>query len=287
MPVQLQMGHNEMPEWMRKEHQELAAAARALGQQPYQGYDQRQRVPGLNDEMKQALDISSGLPYDIGRLEYNIMGQNFRKHLMHPTKGEEGIKLMSPFINHVLDRNQNRTLQRLENEIMPSIAARFLRLGQHGSSRHANFIQNALQKTTAEMRAEELALKHHAYEDAMKTALQDRLRHLEATKAYTALPGIKHENWLRGINRIMNAGLLKRDMAKERAELEYREFLRQQEYPYEMLSRRAGIIHGIPHTTSYQHYVNTPRAQQPRMDIFGQVGAGAANLMALKHLFGL
>ncbi len=63
-------------------------------------------------------------------------------------------------------------------------------------------------------------------------------------------------------------------------DIAHQDFLRQQNYPLEMIGAHASVLHGVPRTSQEMSYQQAPAT--PQLNVLGQLGNLAGNIYAAR-----
>jgi hypothetical protein len=288
MPVQMQVAAQNIPEWMQKEAQELSGIAAGLQRQQFPKYDIGKRIVPLENipGMREAM-LAAAAPIRHGEKEFAEARQAALEAQRGVNPGDIAHRVrQSRILAQELDPIFSRAKRAFSESIAPKIEARFLRLGQHGSSRHAHFLQNASADIAERLHDIEKAHSAKMWEQASKELESEKLRKLEASRLGMLMPNIISNIENEAANRQMNILMMQHAQAQRAASMGYEDFMREQMWPQEQLALRASLLHGIPYSRQHVQYSHEAAPQEPRMNFMGQLGAGAANLLALQNLLG-
>jgi len=224
------------------EAQQRAFANYQRGYEPYAG----DRLAGFNDLLQQAERLSNQTgkysPY-FDRAQQNI------------NRGSESfLNNYQPYLNprqdallRGIEEEGNRALK---EKVLPGIDARYIALGQHGSSRHAQMAKRAtrdLQRQIANSQEEALS---RGYGQALKGFADDRARELESGRLLSEL-GIGRQSYNTAqIRALQEAGLLRHERDQTERDFAYEMWKERQRHPSESLANYFSILAGTPFVPS-------------------------------------
>jgi hypothetical protein len=155
-------------------------------------------------------------------------------------------RYMNPYEQHVVDNIERKGQRILTEKMLPELDARFIGLGQHGSSRHAKLAREAARDVSAEIAAQQGDAMSRGYENAMQGFNYDKARQLEAAAALTKLGVTQQATKMADIEALQKSGLMTQDQAQRALDLQYEQFKERQRFPYEQLSFLLSALQANP-----------------------------------------
>jgi hypothetical protein len=275
MPYVIGSQFEQLPPWYQTILRNFIEQTESLRQQQYPQY-QGERIA----ELPPTLLRSQALAGERGRHEpYYQQAQE----LLGSTRGvpyrERLAPYLNPYIENVVSNIGKKGQRLLKENILPQLEAQFVRLGQHGSSRHKDLALRAARDLEEAILEKQEAALARGYEQAGQTQQQERLREIEQARSLGQLgSGAQQEQR-------QQAGLLNLLGGQEQAHRQnvlneqQAEFWRRQMWPQQNLAQQAATLHGIPQPpgTAYSTGYTPPQAI-PTLSPLGQAGGIAAQL---------
>jgi len=268
----------QMPDWYKNQVESAMTRAQNLANEPYRHYG-GQRVFPLSREQLRASELAQreGVyePYfnTAQSLMGNIAQQTFPGMHQH---------YMNPYEQHVIRNMENESMRTLGEKILPAIENKFVRLGQHGGSRHRDLTLRAtrdLQNDLAERRHRALA---HGYEQSAQQFATDQARRLMSARELANLGQMKHAGHVADIASLEQTGANKQRQGQLAHDIDYQNFLREVAAPAERMSQWASVVHGMPYSTA-THVYDNPLAAPPQMNTVGNLGNLASSMFAMRQ----
>jgi hypothetical protein len=144
MPYVVGGQFEQLPEWYRDILRSFIEQTESLRKQAYPEY-QGARIAALPDYILKSYDLAK---QQFGKYEPYY---NQAQTLLTPSTVPYGKQLeqyMSPYIQNVVEGIGKKGKRVLTEQILPTLEAKFVGLGQHGSSRHKDLSLRAARKTT-------------------------------------------------------------------------------------------------------------------------------------------
>lgn len=267
-----------IPKWLSDYTQGLIGRANIVAAEPYQAYE-GPRISGFHPDQMAAFDITrqgagSWIPAMGAAAEQfqSAGGVNplnvAAPFLMQAGQqwGDQGTvdQYMDPYIQNVLDRQASLSQRNLDENILPSLQSAFIGSGAFGSDRMAELAGQMGRDSAEGLQEQQLAALSGAYGQAGQMFGQDRARMLQTGLGAGTLAGQGAELSLaagqqmgalgealqgaqfRDAAAMEAIGAQQRGLQQGSLDLAYQDFLRQQNYPREMVDWMSQIIRGLP-----------------------------------------
>lgn len=256
-----------MPPWLEGAYQSIAAQAEALRKREYEPYT-KPRVAQLSDYPEYgranelaAQSVGEYAPY-LSRASglYNRAAETFPEHAE---------AYMNPYQQQVIKNLQERAGETFKEQILPQLESTFVGAGQHGSMRHQELAARAardMQKAVNEQTAQSLM---HGYDMAGKLYNADVARQGEIAQGIGSLGGLSQAGRLADIALLQEIGGMQHGEQQNKLNLQYQDWLNQQNYPWNQLSQQSALLHGVPETK--QSYGASQTQGQPQWNTAGNL----------------
>jgi|SRR5882724_1149801 len=184
---------------------------------------------------------------------------------------------MNPYQEQVANRMSQLGNRNFTENILPALEAKFVRLGQHGGSRHAQLAQRAARDTQNEISAMQGQLMHHGYGQAAARHAEDQARKLKTAELDAMLGKTTQAQHLIDTTSLGGAGAHERENAQALIDLSREEQERMHGHKARQLSHAAGIAHGTRLESPY--WVPHERQSMGGKDYLKAAMQGAAMVM--------
>lgn len=232
----------DIPPYLAQAFREAAERAIKLSREeyrPYEGERLGQYNPMLHQAEQMAGSIQGGYdPY-------------FNRALGHVRRGSESfLENYRPYLNprqeSLLRGIEEEGQRALKEKVLPGLEARYISLGQHGSSRHAKMARRAAKDVQTEIgnRQEEALSKD--YNQALRSFSEDRARELEAANLLAKLGTSRQSANIAKIRALQEAGLLRHERDQLERDWEYELWKEARRHPSESLAHYFSILQGVP-----------------------------------------
>lgn len=273
-----------IPQWLSDYTQGLIARANAVageGYIPYTG----PRVAGLNQDQLNAFDVVrnniGGWNDEVGQAGQTIQGGLTQAMPYFGKAGEstpEAVqRYMDPYVGNVIDRAKLEANRNWEENLMPSISARFIRGGQPGSTAHQELLQRGARDVTEGLNSQSLAALSGAFNTAGSQFATDAARFgnlgsaigslgIQGGQALGNLGQLESNLNLRDAAALQGVGETEQNQAQRNLDTAYGDFQAQRDYPRQQVDWLNSIIKGVPHDTSGTTTSTGPASQyQPSL----------------------
>lgn len=186
---------------------------------------------------------------------------------------------MNPYTQDVVNKIREEGMKTLNEGILPSLEAQFIRRGAHGGSRHAGLAARAARDTQGEILARQAQALHSGYGQAAQLFGNDQLRKFQHGQDIRQIGGLQSGSNLADITALMDMGRYKQSHEQHGKDNEYYNYMRKRNEPLELLERQSAMLKGMPAPISQYGYASTPA--NPQLNTPGQIGSAAAQLLGM------
>jgi hypothetical protein len=264
MATQTTQTQTILPQWYTDYATNLLSRARTATEQPYQRYDVA-RIAPFQQEQQQAFDL-----YKQGMGSYQPYLSSATQQLGRGTGSftDPGVsqQYMNPYIQNVISGIGSTAARNLSENILPQLNRTFVGGGTFGGSRSAEFMRRAVRDTQSQALGKQMEAMADAYKSGADLYGTEASRALEGARQYAQLGDTAEDRRLRELSGLESIGQKRQELAQTSADLAYRDFERQRDYPLTQLQQLAGIG-GTPSAQG----TGTTISQQP-----GTSGLGSA-----------
>lgn len=273
MPFMSNQQFVELPPHEQKYYSEMMAQANAEREKEYQPYG-GERIAPFPQELNQAQNLTAN---GVGREQ-----QMFDRAEASIGKGKKPFhenyeQYMNPYHNAVIRQLSQEGNRNFTQNILPALEARFLRLGQHGSSRHADLSMRAAADFQRELLSRQQQSLSSGYQQAGQMYNAQQLRELEAANQLSNLATTRQGSRFSDIAGLEGVGKYKQQQDQAILDTKYQDWLRSLEHRQQKLSFQNAMMQGMPSQGINQSYYQTPTPQQ--MNLSGQFGPLALGLL--------
>lgn len=192
---------------------------------------------------------------------------------------------MNPYQQAVLQQLSEEGNRNFKENIMPALDARFVKLGQFGSTNHVNLGLRAARDFQKELLSRQQQALHSGYEKASDIYNSQQNRHIDATLHHANISNLKQAARLADANALESIGRYKQQHRQSELDTQYQEYLRQLHEPIRRMEQQAAILHGIPNfsssSTAFSETPNTAPTSAP-----SNIGNIASSLLAARLMGG-
>lgn len=282
MPFTTATEYQGLPDWVQKPLKESVSEAHGYAKEPYKPYPSP-RLAEIPDDIK--------LSHENGRKNLNSYLPFLMEAESMARKGQEPFSMhveeyMNPYRKNVTDQIASEGNRNFIENILPALEGKFVRLGQHGGSRHANMSLRAardLQKEILDRQTQSLAT---GYQQAGQMYNADRAKQLEAASQLGNIGTLQQAGMLSDMAMLENQGRYQQQQKQAGLDIDYQDFLRQMEHPMQRLTYLQSILQGLPtqNLGMHQSFYQTPAT--PQMNVLGQLGTLAGNIWGSRMMRG-
>ncbi len=297
-----------MPRWLSDYVQGTIARANAIGGEEYQTYPGA-RIAGFTDEQEQAygmiddnigawqpgLERAGALTQAAGEVDPLSTAQPYLDAANQRLPGQIG-EYMDPFIGHVLNRQETIARRGFEERTLPSLQDAFTRAGHFGSDRMMDMAGRATRDFNEGLTEQQLAALSGAYgqagqffqtDAARQGALGQTAGELDLAGGELGLRAGRQEATLADQTSRLGytdaasleaVGRERQNLGQRSADLAYRDFSEQRDYPRDTIDWMSTVVRGMPtsRTTSTSSTGPAEIYQPSPLSQFGSVVTGLA-----------
>jgi hypothetical protein len=239
MATQTTQTQTILPQWYTDYATNLLSKARTATEQPYQRYDVA-RIAPFQQEQQQAFDL-----YKQGMGSYQPYLSSATQALGRGTGSftDPGVsqQYMNPYIQNVISGIGSTAARNLSENILPQLNRTFIGGGTFGGSRSAEFTRRAVRDTQSAALGKQMEAMADAYKSGADLYGTEAGRALEGARQYAQLGDTAEDRRLRELSGLESIGAKRQELAQTSADLAYRDFERQRDYPLTQLQQLAGI----------------------------------------------
>lgn len=241
------------PEWWQAAAQGLITRASQVAGQDYQPYS-GPRIAGLDPLQTQAInsagDYIPGVNTAFSGAKDNLTGAG------NLFDSNEFNQFMSPYTDNVVNRIADLGARNLSEKLLPEVNDTFIRAGQFGSSRNADFTARALRDTQESILGQQANALQSAQDSAMNAYSTAKGRQLQTGQAQGALGQLIGSESRDQLSKMLELGGVNQAQDQKNLDLATKDFENQVNYPQKMLEMMNSIIRGYAGnlgqtTTSY------------------------------------
>jgi len=265
----------KIPEELAPFYKDILGKAQALykektaeGFQPYQGPTIAQFTP----EQEQAFTGLAGLTGQQAPVFQEAM--DMTRAAAAPMTSEQLTEYMSPYQQAVVDIEKREAQKQYESQVVPQLAAKAATTGGFGGSRQA--ILEGMAADTQQRLLGDIQAKgsQQAYEDAVKRFAADRQASGQAGAQLAQMAPQQFKAQLGEFGALQTVGEQKQRQAQTALDEAFRQYTREQEYPYTTLGRYQATVTGAPIGTT-QFAAPTPPPPTLGQTLIGGLGTAA------------
>lgn len=280
MPYITSVQLEKLPPYIREAYKDAAEKAQQLYRRQYVPYPNSRQAP-IDEDIFEAhrrgrAGVGEYKPY---LNEAHGLARNASEAF--PQRVGE---YMNPYTEHVTDRIAEEGGRTFRERILPQLEAQFIRLGQHGSSRHQELSQRAARDLQSEILSKQMQSLERGYHQAGQTFNADMARRMIGAEQIGGLGQAQQAGNLADIATLEGQGkyLQMQDQAKK--DLQFSNFLRQQGHEEKKLASYMAHMQGIPYESSQVKVHQLPGT--PQMNMMGNLGNLAGQLWGARAMAG-
>jgi len=252
--------NTQSPDWWQAASQALIAKASQVTGQPYQTYS-GPRIAELSGNQKNAINNAGAyIPgvnstFDASKANITAGGELFNEADMN--------KFMSPYTDNVVNRIAELGGRNLSENLLPAVNDTFIKSGQFGSSRNADFTLRALRDTNESVLGQQAQALESAQKNAMDSYQSALGRQLTSGQSLGALGQITGNENRAQLEELMKMGIIEQGQNQANLDLATKDFENQTNYPLKQLETLNSILRGYGAnlgTTSTSYSAANPAA---------------------------
>ena len=265
----------KIPEEIAPYYKDILGKAQALykektaeGFQPYQGPTIAQFTP----EQEQAFTGLAGLAGQQAPVFTEAM--DMTRAAGAPMTAEQMTQYMSPYQQAVTDIEKREAQKQYESQVVPALAAKAATTGGFGGSRQA--ILEGMAADTQQRLLSDIQAKgsQQAYQDAVQRFQADRQAAGQAGAQLAQMAPAQFKAQLGEFGALQTVGEQRQRQAQTALDEAFRQYTREQEYPYTTLGRYQATVTGAPIGTT-QFAAPTPPPPTLGQTLIGGLGTAA------------
>ncbi len=249
------VGSDQMPSWWQAAAQGIISRASQIAAEPYKSYT-GPRVAGFDSLQQDA--INNATNYQSGVNNTIEQGVGLTQQGGQLFNRGDFDQFMSPYTDNVVNRIAELGQRNLSENLLPEVNDTFIRAGQFGSSRNADFTLRALRDTNESILGQQATALENANNQAMSAYQGAQDRQINAGNQLGALGtamGTESRNQLTQQNAF---GAQAQDQAQKNLDIAYQDFLAQKNAPIDNLNIVNSAIRGYQPTPTTTQYSTNP-----------------------------
>lgn len=232
---------SSLPPYLAAAYRQAAERGLTLSREPYQHYAHRtlaNRPESINRSLNMANETGVYAPYlrDAEALA--------RRGTEHFTRGHHAYK--DPYQERLVNNLATEGQRTFKEKVMPELNARFIRLGQYGSTKHAKMARNAARDIQRETLAQQEEALSHGHQQSMQAFNLDRSRALQAAGLMNQLGVARQATQLEDIRALREAGMITQGQEQAMLDQLHEQWKEERRHPYEKLMEYFRVLQGTP-----------------------------------------
>jgi hypothetical protein len=288
MPMMSQQSVDELPPFLRDRYVAMVEKAEGYGREPFQHY-RGDRIAEIPEELKRAHEMAyTGMGREMPMLEE---ASNQARQAFNPFYGinpDTGVtnaqQYMNPYNRQVVSQIAEEGNRNFTENVLPALEARFVRLGQHGSSKHRDLSLRAARDLQHEILNRQQQALASGYQQAGQMYNAQQARQLEGASQLGNLAASRQGTRFADISGLENVGRYRQQQQQAAEDIRYQNWLREQEHPMYRMQQQAAVMQGVPAQGINQSYYQTPAT--PALNIPGQFGQMAGQILGARMAMG-
>lgn len=281
----MQYVENTVPPYAHETYSDIFSKAKDLEGKPYQYYRNAEgqpipRLAEIPEDLKLAhlmgREIHTMRPYIEQSRAYSEMGAQQFPGFVNT--------YMNPYQHHVVNAIQNLGNRNFRENVLPALEAQFVGAGAYGGGRHRDLVRQATRDLNESIGREQGRALAAGYSQAGTLFGQDQARRMEAANQALDRGRVGQAQKLSDIAALEAQGRYQQEHKQNNLNMQYENFLREQQHPWDMLGRRSNIVQGIPMQTNQAIYTQNPAPAQP--NTVAALGGLASQLLGATMLGG-
>jgi len=249
MPFLSSAQYTDLPEAEKKIYAELMQRVSQYANEPYSaGYNPAypgQRIAEIHPSMREShARIGRGIDAEAPLFDRS---QESIQQGMKPFH-ENYQQYMNPYQQDVLRQLSEEGARNFKENVMPALDARFFKLGQFGSTRHADLAGRAARDFQKELLNNQQKVLMSGFEQAGNMYNANQNRRMEGASQLSSMAPLRQGARMSDIAALEGIGRYEQQQKQSILDAQYQEYLRQLEEPIRRLGVQSSILHGIPST---------------------------------------
>lgn len=279
MPYVFGGSFKDLPDWYKATIENIAKEGESLRKQEYPAY----RQPRIAEPSPFTTESYQRVAKQLGAQEpyYENAYQMLRpsKQSYH----EQIAPYMNPYMRNVVDTLSSEGARTFKERIMPQLEAKFVGLGQHGSSRHRGMSERMARDLQNEIMKRQNEALHQGFTTAGALRGQESLRQLEAARSLGQLGTMAQRSSLEDINLLNSIGAQQQAQRQQVLNEQQAEYWRRMNWPQQQLSQQASMLHGVPMPSMQTGMSYEPPRAVPELSRMGQMGSMAGQMYGMNQ----
>lgn len=283
MPYGMGIEFNQQPEWYKTIIERfMKDADNVRNSSPYPDYK------GERVAHESPFTLNS---YDLSRNELGNQNKYFKEaaNFIRPSQvpyDQQINKYMNPFLQNVLDSISKEGTRTFKEGILPALEAKFVNLGQHGSSRHRGLSERAARDLQSEIMNRQYQAMARGHSEASTLNQADQMRNLESGRMLGNLGLSAQMGSHQDINLLNALGAQQQSHKQQILNEQQGEFWRRQLWPHQGLQQQSSLMQGIPAPNMGSTFMNyQPPQAVPQVNTMGNLGGMAAHMYGMKQQY--
>lgn len=271
------------PTWYSQWINQLLSKGSAVVDEPYQAYTGPRIAPTTADQ-QQAYNLTR---QGIG--SYQPMVNTAGQYLTQAGAGfnpTEFGSYMSPYTEGVVNRIADLGARNLSEKLLPQVNDTFIKAGQFGGSRNADFTARALRDTQESILGQQSQALASGYNSAMDAYQRGKDQQLTAGQGLGSLAGSAQGYGLKDAAALQAIGQEQQGQTQKSLDTAYGDFLEQRGYPRQQAEWMSALIRGMnPPTSSTTTSTGTASSSQLAPNGLAQLAGAGVGLGSLLGWF--
>lgn len=274
---------SQWPSWYQSWVNSLLSKGSAVVDEPYQPFTGPRIAPTSADQTSAYNLTRQGIG------AYQPMVDTAGQYLTQAGAGfNEGEfdQYMNPYISGVVDQIAVRGARNLGENLLPQVNDSFIRAGQFGSSRNADFTNRALRDTQEAILAQQSQALAGGYNSAMDAYQRGTDQTLTAGQGLGSLAGSAQSLGLKDAAALQAIGQEQQGQTQRSLDTAYGDFREQRDYPRNQAEWMSALVRGMnPPTSSTSTSTGPAQSSQLAPSGLAQVAGAGIGLGGLMGWF--
>lgn len=179
---------------------------------------------------------------------------------------------MSPYQQAVIDVEKREAIRQAERP-MQDIGAAAVQAGGYGGSRQAILEAEAGRNLQQQLADIQTKGQQAAYETGLRAFESQKAREKAAASGLTSLGQIAPKQSLAELTALSGIGEAQRGMQQAGLDISYQDFMKQQQYPYDLLGQYQSTLYGYPYQAYAQEQYTPYQKPSTFQQLAGVLGA--------------
>jgi hypothetical protein len=242
MPFMTNENLRQLPPWMQVPYQHMVERTNRWASTQSPAYAQ-ERLAEIPEELQDAHSFIQG-GFGEEKPILDEAGQQIRGSMQPFYQNSQNY--MNPYNQHVVRQIAEEGNRNFTQNVMPALEAKFIRLGQHGSSRHQQLSERAARDMQHEVLNRQQQALASGYQQAGQMYNAQQARQLEGANQLAGLAGARQGSRFADIASLEGVGRYRQQQQQAANDIRYQNWLREQESPLYRSQQQAAVMQGIP-----------------------------------------